>query len=429
MKKTLASVVAIAMSLAATVSAKSTALLFNRYQFQPAEYTCMMNYPKVLLTVPLVYKGTVATQIENLEFNDKQNEQTDVWKRCDGGFILTINAQNVITSCKPEDTTKEYYLCYKVDQSKLSTPIFMTICQPCIDCFPCTTLPLLASDVPTPFNASPAAEGDYADIMCNAMPGNITKWNIYYVLENLVYNGIANEKQLEIDKFNLLDQDYASAFFTGRKGAAPGIIYIDGYKLFLTGKKSDYSFKYTEAFINANGMWNYDEDAAKFVTGTAYVKSIAAMTGTALVSGQRDAFVAPTDKDGIPIGIQWDGGQEPLTQNIIANFKLTRDAALTKRAIEDTFRVTFAKKGKNWEDCNIAEDASYCEEYFTVEKGDKFDEYLEGQYGGPKSSYAKKGYVYNMYVKDETYEVLEKDSSGEYAPVEKTVADSKLSEE
>ena len=389
MKKALASVVAIAMTLAVTASAKSTTLLFNRPQFQPHQYTCDINVngvqgkndevlevEKVLLTVPLVYKGSVALTIDSLN-----NDGTEAWNICE------IEDPDV-AKCKV-NKDKEIHCCYKIDTTKLTVPVFMTICQPCIDCFPCYALEKEQSDVPIAFVDD--------KFYCEAQPGKITKWNLYYVFQN------KKAKWTEIDKFNLLEDDYNATFFTGKPSTKPGFMYIGGYgDLFLTGKKSDYSFKYTVAYIDATGNW---EGAGKTKSETAYIKSLAAMSGATTISGinaeLNDNCVDPWDAD--------------VSEKIAASFKLTRDASLTKKAITATFSTVFAKAGKNWEDCDVDTPASYCEEYFMAEAGDNFDDYLDGQYN-------KKGWDYELldynYVEDELLEPSE-DSEQEAAPTPK----------
>ena len=342
MKKALASVVAIAMALATTASAKSSSLLFNRPQFQTAEFTCATDAAKLQLTVPLVYKGSVALTIEALENAGNEN-----WNSCEDLDEET---------CKATKTT-ESHCCYDFDSEKKTLPIFMTICQPCIDCFPCTALPLYLSDEPVEFN----------EYYCAARPGAITKWNIYFIDQN------KKAKETTIKKFNLLDDAYKATFFTGKRGATKGFMYIGGYgDLFLAGKKSDYSFKYYEAYLTSSFDWD-NKGALK--SQTAYVKSLASMTGSTTISGDNSELEADCD-------FVWDAedGEVPVSSKIAASFKLTRDASLTKKAVTAVFSTVFAKKGKNWEDCNVDTPASYCEEYFLAETGDKFDDYLDGQY-------------------------------------------------
>ncbi len=352
MKKAFTFVVAIAMTLALTASAKSSALLFNRPQFQPAEYTCSMDYAKLLLTVPLVYKGTVALTIDSLE-----NDRTETWNVCE------ITDEN---TCKNDKGT-ETHCCYVIDTAKKTLPVFMTICQPCIDCFPCWALQKEQSDVPIAF-----VDDRY---YCEALPGKITKWNLYYVIQD------KKAKETEIDKFNLLDDAYSATFFTGHRGTKPGFMYIGGYgDLFLNGKKSDYSFKFYEAYLTDNYEWDGD---GSLKAQTAYVKSLASMAGSTTISGVNEDLDDDCD-------VVWDGENEvPVSEKISATFKLSRDASLTKKAVTATFSTEFAKKGKNWEDCNVATPASYCEEYFFAEAGDRFDDYLD-------ATYAKKGWDYEL---------------------------------
>lgn len=353
MKKTLTFVIALlACCMLSAKSSSSTALLFNRPQFQPHEYNCNTGYDRLLLTVPLVYKGTVALTIESLA-----NDKNEIWNTC------TLDE-----NCKAERET-ETHCCYVVDTAKKTLPVFMTICQPCIDCFPCFALEKEASDQPIGFVDD--------KIFCEAKPGKITKWNLYYVVQD------KKAKETTISKINLLDDAYETEFFTGRRGSKPGFIYVGGYgNLFMVGKKSDFTFKYYEAYLSESGDWVSDGSLKQ---ATAYIKSMSSIAGTTAVSVETDALDADCD-------VPWEGA--PAVAKINASFKLSRDAALTKKAVNETFSTTFAKKGKNWEDCNVATPASYCEEYFLVEDGDHFDEYLEGAYG-------KKGWDYELVLAED----------------------------
>lgn len=348
MKKTLTFVVA--LLACCMLSAKSaTAILFNRPQFQPHEFNCSTRYDKVLLTVPLVYKGTVILNTETLA-----NDGNEIWNICE----ITDEA-----TCKNNKDT-ETHCCYKVSTEKQTLPVYMTICQPCIDCFPCWALEKEVSDTPIEF-----VDGK---IYCEAKPGKITKWNLYYVTQD------KKAKINSVSKINLLDDAYGTEFFTGRRGSNPGIVYIGAYgDLLMTGKKSDYSFKYNEAYLTEGGDWVAD-GAVK--ASTAYVKSLASLAGSTTISFDGEALENECD-------VAWENA--PSVMKINAAFSLKRDASLTKKAVTETFSTVFAKKGKNWEDCNVATPASFCEEYFLVEAGDNFDDYLEGQFG-------KKGYEFEL---------------------------------
>ncbi len=358
MKKAFTFVVAIAMTLALTASAKTGPLLFNRPQFQHHEYNCTMDYAKLLLTVPMVYKGTLNLTEDKLTDNGQET-----WERCDEADIA---------NCKTAPKNFETHCCYIVDTNKNTVPIFMTICQPCIDCFPCTSLPKGDGTDKTPV----AFPGDLYS--CQATPGWITKWNLYYVDVD------KKNKTTDVYKVNLLD--YEVEFFTGKAKKAEAFMFIADYgDLFLAGKKSDYTFKFQTGYLNDGLDWeqpaNAKEAKKKY---TAYIKSLNSISGSASISGGDVELNKNCDES-------WEHN---VSVNKNVSFKLTRDASLTKKAITSCFTAELPAKVKNWEDCFDPIPASYCEEYFLADEEDVFDAYLNGKYN-------KKGVDYDLLIGDD----------------------------
>ena len=134
-----------------------------------------------------------------------------------------------------------------------------------------------------------------------------------------------------IDKFNLLDDAYNATFFTGHRGTKPGFMYIGGYgDLFLNGKKSDYSFKYYEAFLTDNLEWDGD-GAVK--ASTAYVKSLASMSGSTTISTVNDNL-----NDGTDVSWIWDADYESL----FAEHRYARIGVFGIRAQDMRLRLKYA---------------------------------------------------------------------------------------
>lgn len=290
MKKILAMLMAFAMvtavSAATTVteSTKTTSgILFNRGQFQPHKATAAAD----ALTVPMIYKGTMSF---------------------DGWYALAENNDGIC----------------EVDTLKVKYDLFMTICQPCLDCFPCELLALDETDENTP--------AAFTKFGADAEASPITRWNLYIVK--------TNKKDVVAYKINLM-ANHGAVFFTGaaKKNAYVAYGDVQPERLILqnlVGKKSDFKFPYLNATY-ADGEWTVDRDAKK---ATAYIKSITSMSGD---------FTAA-----------W-GAAEGMAL-VTGTAKLTRNASLTTDAIVDTFTTIITTTttttttrpdyvGKGWEDC------------------------------------------------------------------------------
>ncbi len=285
MKKLFVLFVAVAATMSALAASKT--VYFNRPQFQKYLDAQADGYNKQL-TVPLIYKGTMSTVT-------------------DAG-ITTFD-----DDCVVDDKEKK--------------TVFMTICQPCIDCYPCEVLQIQASDEPVD---SPTTEDE---------PGFITVWDLYIINEIDKKN-----KEVYIDVIDMAaDSD---TFFTGPlKGKALIAAVQDdsaaAIPFLVTGKKSDYKFKFTEAFLSDDLEWVNEGAVSK---QTAYIKSIASMDGAFSVY-----------YNAVANGFYFIAGE----------VKLSRNASLTKKAIETAYGYEGAPKFKNWEDCVDPIEAEYCEEYLS----------------------------------------------------------------
>ena len=161
---------------------------FNKHQFQLSHKAETDYNGKPSLTFPLVYSGSV---------------QFTGWN---------INSQKAVC----------------VDDEKFTPALYMTICQPCIDCFTC--VPIQSEAMATPQEiVEPAVE-----------PNKITAWNLYVVVN---YKE-GKVKKTYIRKVSLID--VGVGFFTGAAGQGIGAVQYVGEKaqLLLSGKKSDYKFDY-----------------------------------------------------------------------------------------------------------------------------------------------------------------------------------------
>lgn len=245
-------------------------LVFSRSQFQSHR---TQNVGASALTVPLIYKGSPS-------FNG--------W-----------------TQAREDEHTCE------VDKQKNSFEIFMSICQPCIDCFPCEELPLFESGINTP--ATIDKIGNDAEV------NPITRWNLYIVKRQ--------NTDVNIYKINLLD-DKNAMFFTGSDSSRNGTAYIqyfmnDDFKMSqnFAGKKNNFKFAYYESTYDHNlpdtEAWVVNSKKKT----TAYIKSISSMNGTFACSWES------ADKNSIQTG----------------NLKLTRNASLTSDAVRNTFTAHVIK--------------------------------------------------------------------------------------
>lgn len=331
MKKLLVLFVAVAATI--SLSAK-TLYMFNRTQFQWSSNgagfkTLVDGNPEydVQLTAPFVYKGTVALKSD--------------WAIEPVQGLLSMGARQKANCLISE---------------KATLPAVMTLCQPCIDCYPCDVLDIAdhsGDGLPQP---GPIADGKanvpYTGIadanQTFGEPGWITVWNLYLVSE-------VNKKMkyVEVAKINLLDADIKSVFFTGAKGKN---VYVksanDGrnFQLQLTGAKNDYKFKYYERYLLQDGTWG---NAGNVKDATAYIKSAKALNGTIYFNNSfEDTFTGVTTDDVVEI------------LDVAGTVKLTRDASLTGKAVKGAFGAETAKVAKNWDDCTITLDAETCEQYF-----------------------------------------------------------------
>ena len=332
MKKLLVLFVAVAATI--TLSAKSM-YYFNRTQFQwssnPAKFDALVaaddNYD-VQLTVPFVYKGTVTLKgdwaveppLETLSLSARQN-----------------------AACL-------------VSLKKTSCPAIMTLCQPCIDCYPCDVLDVedkSEDGLPKDTASDKAGVGKkYTGIKpANdfGQPGWITIWNLYLVTE-------VNKKDKEVTviKINLLSDDNKGLFFTGAKGKNIYVKASDAdrtVQLQLTGAKNDYKFKYYERYLTKDGSWGDIDDDVK--QSTAYIKSAKALNGTIYYSNNYLAtYTGDTTADQVEV------------LDVAGTVKLTRNNGLTADAIKGAFGAEAEVIAKNWDDCTIVVDAETCEQYF-----------------------------------------------------------------
>ena len=302
MKKFLALLMACACAF--TASAKtSNSLLFSRAQFQPSKASAA----GVLLTVPLIYKGTVSAKVDAL---------------------LALDDADATSVCLSTD--------------KGTLPIFMTMCQPCIDCYPCENLAAQKSATPIDF-AHYGTEATIAD-------EKITSWYMYYI--------VADKKNKTADIYRV-DLTAGGNFYTGSDKTA-AILTADGAR--LSGKRSNYTFSYYDAELKKDGA-NYKWTKKGDKKTTAYIKSASSLTGT------KDIYVENVILD------------DDVYAKIYgtATYKLTRNASLTKQAVATAFSTTTISSGsKGWADCSYDTPAASCEEYFAddVNGYNNFDYYL-----------------------------------------------------
>ena len=312
MKKIVALFMACAMMLSMSAFAKkgsSAKLYFSKPQFQVSHTTTTKYNGYPALTFPLVYTGSV-------KFT---------------GWIVSDG----IKKC--------------VQDEKITPDLIMTICQPCIDCYPCVVVPTMASEEPA-LVAEPAKD-----------PQPITAWNLYVVVN---YKD-GKKKATFVEKIDLIAA--GTVFFTGQLGKEPGVIqYLtDKAQLLVGGKKSDYSFTYYQTTFGGtedggwDGEYSWDESTTASSSSKGYIKSIAELKGSLNLA----------DAIGDGAGFQLNGA-----------VTLKRDAKLTDMAVKAIFTTTAtSKSSKNWEDCGG--DAGHCEQYFQADGNyDFFDEYVEDKY-------------------------------------------------
>lgn len=304
MKKYIISLIIVFCAMSAFAGQKTT-LLFNRPQFQLRRADASYD-GKPALTVPLVYAG-------DLRLNDVYAEDDSLE---DGCFVQT---------------------------SMATYPMYMTMCQPCLDCYPCTQLGVqdgvqLIDGAATGENASPMA---------------ITRWNLY------ILDLDKKAKKLDIYKLPIASSD--PVFFTGNSSSNGQAFaqYVEPTAGFaMAGKKNDYKFKYLDATLGADYSWKVNGNG----TSTAYIKSVTKWEGLCI---NWLAFNDYGDTDPLFYGYHSAGV-----------IKLTRNASLTNTMVKNAFSSVVHTTSNNWEDCSLDTPASYCEALFTSEVGDKMDEYL-----------------------------------------------------
>ncbi|MBR6471437.1 MAG: hypothetical protein IKS83_06540, partial [Victivallales bacterium] len=341
MKKVLAMFLVCAMALTLSAKSKST-LLFNRYQFQTKFAGAFYDgYPA--LTVPLVYSGDL--------------DLSGVYAWDDDDRTLEYE---VMTN---EGVTNAWCI---VDAVNAKFPLYMTICQPCIDCYPCTVLGQY--DGLTLLKEAEQLQPNEVGSGIWARVGKITVWNLYVVDVD------KKTKSVYIYKMSLLDDDVNpdsnldSVFFTG-KNTKNDLAYVQVSgtmgNFAMVGKKNDYKFKYTEADLApaGNGTYAWINAGGSY---TAYIKSVSKFEGLfcdAEMFRFYNKYANPQYSE--LFGYQFCG-----------DISLTRNASLTKKAITAAFSTVVQTTTKNWEDCYIATPADWCEAYFLTNEYDAFDSYL-----------------------------------------------------
>ena len=221
MKKYITTLMTIFCIFAASAGQKTT-LLFNRPQFQLRRADASYD-GKPALTVPLVYAGA-------LKLNEVYAEDCDEESYC---FVRT---------------------------AKTSYPMYMTMCQPCIDCYPCAQLAI--QDGVQFIDGSLTGE--------NAGPSAVTRWNLYFI--------DADKKAKTVKVYKLPVIQGNPVFFTGssdKNGQAFAQYVESGASFALAGKKNDYKFKYLNATLDSDFTWNANGDG----TATAYIKSVSKWQG------------------------------------------------------------------------------------------------------------------------------------------------------
>jgi len=337
-------IVAMASTLSATVYNQ---FFFNRNQFQGYNAT----EGAYQLTVPFAYEGTIS--VSGYKANDN-----DIFTK-EG--VIDGDADCVVASVRG------------------NIPVFMTICQPCMDCYPCSELLQQKGEGDKPFV--------YAAVKDESISGYITRWNLYLV------NVDSKEKTADIYKFNLLNPQDAgeakeSVFYTGQKRENAYIqIKSDLGNAVMVGKKADYTFRYYNAKLAvANGILNDDAQnwaSIEKTLNTAYIKSVASFQGNYCLAQMLDTSLYTAELIGAP-DYQLFGFQLCGTVN------LNRNTSVTSQLLSDAYGVPAqqgASSSGNWEDCSTptVDDANYCEVVIKDSKttDDNFDAWLkETKYKG-----------------------------------------------
>jgi len=335
---------------AAAAATTEDVLQFSHLQFQPHSYKS--ETADYLLTVPLVYKGSISTKLE--------------------GIAKVAPA--------PAESYDKNLEC--VDSTKGSMPVYMTMCQPCLDCFPCQELGAASNDKPltiTKVGADVTVEDE-----------KITKWNMYYV-NTYKEDGV---KQADIYKVDMIGAGYK--FFTGSLKANALIFDEDDhdneFNLWLSGKRSELTFKYYESLLVEDGGDMTWSNPVTTESSTAYISSMSSIKGIYNCLLKNDDLAPYID----------------LCVKAETTFKMSRNSSLTMKAIKSVFtgKTTYVPSGnKHWQDCGEDEydyePASFCEAYFTTGTAveDDFDKYLVNE--------AYKNYDAEIIAKANLAEVLD----------------------
>jgi len=316
------------VAVAATISSFAADVLYfnwEQFKFATGKTVLAADNQDVQLTVPLVYKGTVAFKSD---------------------WVLEPDAAEMETIAQ-----RGAQVCY--GNTKKTMPAVMTICQPCMDCHPCDVFDLQASNVPLTglYDAAPAYSGiadednTYGDI------GKITRWDLYLVVRTYKEDGL---KFADIAKINLAANATESIFFTG---SLKGNAYVwtspaEGLTANLVGKKDTYKFNFYHRLMLEDGSWA-DLSGTKAVT--AKITALKSLEGTVRY-GKVGGFTGATKEDQIAIA------------DIAGTLKLTRDASWTGKAVKGAFGAPKGAKSTVWPDaCEPPASAKSCEEYFAGE--------------------------------------------------------------
>jgi hypothetical protein len=323
------------VAVAATISLSAkTILYFSRPQFQWSAYKdveSVLAKPTgdssdfdVQVTAPFVYKGTIALK---------------------GDWIVEPDDQKLTKSARQNAKC--------IIEPKVSWPAIMTLCQPCIDCYPCEAMPQNATGGAALTPILPDADDSYDGITETntwGKPGSITNWTLY------VGYDISTKKNHKVALFAKIDllSDGAAEFFTGPKGKNLYVRYDELNSHFvLTGAKSAYTFEFFERLLGKDGEWqNTDNTATK---AKAEIMSAKALNGTIYYTSVNPAHDYGTDLVG-------NGMYEIL--DLAGTVKLSRDNTLTKNAVTRSFGVEASKVSSKWSECMIDENAAFCEDYF-----------------------------------------------------------------
>lgn len=206
-----------------------------------------------------------------------------------------------------------------INTMKFNFPAYLTMCQPCIDCNECSEI-------------------------------EPTVMNLYWIETGKV----DSTPTAWVTKTNLLDEDYI--FNVGNYRSNAALYVANDYLTFIAGgKKSDLTFKYFETEFDGS-VWG--EVAAR--PSVAYIKSVTSFSGNVYTND------LPLDEYDYAV--------------MTGTIKLTRNAALTKAALNEAFLMNAPVAYRNWENCDIPSDEiGTCEQVFFTDDLDYADSYLAGK--------------------------------------------------